>query len=67
MDTTPQNEVHAMTGLCPGDYFIHEFDFDGQSFFAYGLLRSIGGTKYRHRYLYIPGTGYDISSLKHPP
>jgi hypothetical protein len=35
------NEVHALTGLFPGDYFIHEFDFDGQSFFAYGLLHRI--------------------------
>ena len=50
MDTTPQNEVHAMTGLFPGDYFIHEFDFDGQSFFAYGLLRRIDGTKYHADY-----------------
>jgi len=50
MDTTSQNEVHALTGLFPGDYFIHEFDFDGQSFFAYGLLRSIDGTKYHADY-----------------
>jgi hypothetical protein len=50
MDTTSQNEVHALTGLFPGDYFIHEFDLDGQSFFAYGLLRSIDGTKYHADY-----------------
>jgi len=50
MDTTPQNEVHAMTGLFPGDYFIHEFDFDGQSFFAYGLLHGIDGTQYHADY-----------------
>ena|ERR1022692_1491911 len=30
-----------MTGLFPGDYFIHEFDFDGQSLFAYGLLHRV--------------------------
>src|SRR5271168_1097774 len=41
MDTTAQNKAHAMAGLFPGDYFIHEFDFDGQSFFAYGLLRRV--------------------------
>jgi hypothetical protein len=35
------NKVHAMTGLFPGDYFVHEFDFAGQRFFAYGLLRRI--------------------------
>jgi len=50
MDTTPQNEAHAMTGLFPGDYFIHEFDFGGEIFFAYGLLRSIDGTKYHADY-----------------
>ena len=50
MDTTHQNEVHTMTGLFPGDYFIHEVDFDGQSFFAYGLLRSIDGSEYRADY-----------------
>jgi len=50
MDTAPQNEVHAMTGLFPGDYFIHEFDFNGQSFYAYGLLRHIDGTKYHADY-----------------
>ena len=50
MDTTPQNEVHAMTGLFPGDYFIHEFDFDGQSFLASGLHRRIDGTKYHADY-----------------
>src|ERR1700739_1899329 len=41
MNTKYVNEVHAMTGLFPGDYFIHEFDFDGERFFAYGLLRRI--------------------------
>lgn len=50
MDATPQNVVHAMTGLFPGDYFVHEFEFGGQSFFAYGLLRSIDGTKYHADY-----------------
>ncbi|HLV86332.1 MAG TPA: hypothetical protein VKV39_05095 [Candidatus Sulfotelmatobacter sp.] len=50
MDTTAQNKVHAMTGLFPGDYFIQEFDFDGQSLFAYGLLRRIDGTKYHADY-----------------
>ena len=50
MDTSPQNEVHAFTGLFPGDFFIHEFDFGGQSFFAYGLLKQIDGTKYHADY-----------------
>src|SRR5947209_16388391 len=50
MDTTHQNKVHALTGLFPGDYFIHEFDFDGQSFFAYGLLHRIDEGKYHADY-----------------
>lgn len=41
MDTTHQNLVHALTGLFPGDYFIHEFDLEGQSFFSYGLIHRI--------------------------
>ena len=45
MDTAHQNEAHAFTGLFPGDHFIHEFDFEGQSFFAYGLLRRVEGTQ----------------------
>jgi hypothetical protein len=50
MNNSIQNEVHAFTGLFPGDYFIHEFDFEGESFFAYGLLRQIVGTKYHADY-----------------
>jgi hypothetical protein len=41
MDVDQQRQVHAFTGLFPGDYFVHEFDFDGQRFFAYGLVRHI--------------------------
>ena len=50
METAPQNSVHAMTGLFPGDYFIHEFEINGQSFFAYGLLRDIADGKCRADY-----------------
>ncbi len=50
MDTAPQNAVHAMTGLFPGDYFIHEFEINDQSFFAYGLLRDIVDGKYHADY-----------------
>jgi len=50
METAHQNEVHAFTGLFPGDYFIHEFELDGQSFFAYGLLRQIEGREYHADY-----------------
>jgi hypothetical protein len=50
MDTALQNEAHAMTGLFPGDYFIHEFDLNGQIFFTYGLLRSRVGAKYHADY-----------------
>jgi hypothetical protein len=46
VETIHQNQVHAFTGLFPGDYFIHEFDFGGQSFFAYGLLQRIEDGKY---------------------
>ena len=38
----PVSESHPFTGLFAGDYFIHCFDFDGQTFFAYGLVREIG-------------------------
>ena len=50
MDTTSHNEVHHMTGLFPGDYFIHEFDIDGKRLFAYGLLRSIDRPNYYVHY-----------------
>jgi hypothetical protein len=50
MDTSHQNQAHALTGLFPGDYFIHEFDFDGQRFFAYGLLQRIEDGKYHADY-----------------
>lgn len=35
------SENHAFTGLFPGDYLIHLFDFDGYQTFAYGFLRNI--------------------------
>jgi hypothetical protein len=47
VDTTPQNEVHAMAGLLPGDYFIYALEIDGQRIFSYGLLRSIDGEIFR--------------------
>jgi hypothetical protein len=50
VDTTPQNEVHAMAGLLPGDYFIYALEIDGQRIFSYGLLRSIDGDNYHAFY-----------------
>jgi hypothetical protein len=47
----PTKRSSCHDGSFPGDYFIHEFDFDGQSFFACGLLRSIDGPNYRADYM----------------
>lgn len=48
MDATHQDHVHAMTGLFPGDYFIHEFEMGGKTLFAYGLLHRIDDGQQYH-------------------
>ena len=35
-------ESNAFTGLLAGDYFIHCFEFEGQTLFAYGHVLEIG-------------------------
>ncbi len=41
-------EAHHFTGLFPGDYFVHRFDFGGQIVIAYGLVRRIGADGQYH-------------------
>lgn len=42
------SEAHHFTGLFPGDYFVHRFDFGGQIVIAYGLVRRIGADGQYH-------------------